>query len=152
LRIGLNVGTDPAGGGPEGRSAHACCTGNGAKFDLRLTKLGLAAGIDDVAHHGELTTAAQLHAKPDTGKRIKMPITGPGAWVGAVYRESIHGGNDRLLGPGDAIPMGKKVVLNRPRRKTKHQTANTLRAVVVGARDGANAPSRLPQRCGLSSP
>lgn len=69
-----------------GQTLSATGSGNGAQRNLGLTELGLIAGIDDVAHHGQLAATAQS--------------------------VSINGSNDGLLGAGHLGPVVEEVALD----------------------------------------
>ena len=85
MRLAISTNPHP----PPPPSVSITGSGNGSQQNLRLGELGLFAGVDDVAHHGDL-------ASPSEGK-------------------SIDGGDDGLRHRRQAIPVTQEVAAENAR-------------------------------------
>ena len=80
-------------------------TRDGADEYLRLTKLGVVAGVYDITHEGQLAAAAQLsHQAFNSLNNIALRIS----WR-MSYGISIDGSDGRLHRSRDSIPMDRKL-------------------------------------------
>lgn len=94
-----------------GQALAAARTRDCAELDLRLTKVGSLSAIDEIAHHGELTTAAQRVTRDgrengllDLGSQERPGLNERlGVCLGKCKRGhllDVCAGREGLLGPG----------------------------------------------------
>lgn len=96
---------------PAGMAAPGGClllTWDGSQQDFGLPKLRLLPGVDDVAHHGQLTAASQLgwgaemsEGEPGWGQGVQGD-------AGDTHGVAIDGGDDGFANKGDLVPPGKE--------------------------------------------